>query len=149
MAFYSVHRREGAPPEEAIFVREGFSLGAFVLTVLWALWHRMWLTAAILLAISGAIALAGNLFHISDGIIALAGFVVNLIFGFEARDLQNRSLIARGYDSAGHSHGRNLAEAEIRYFHTNVERHPSSNVAVPKRAWFPAEADTLGIFGNV
>ncbi|HUR43668.1 MAG TPA: DUF2628 domain-containing protein [Aestuariivirga sp.] len=148
MAFYSVHKREAAPAEHAIFVREGFSFGAFVLTVLWALWHRMWLTAGVLLAISGAIALAGNLLHMNEGIVALAGFAVNLIFGFEARDLQIRSLIARGYSQVGYSHGKNLDEAEIRYFHNNSERHPSP-LAAPRRVPFPAEPDTLGIFGNV
>ena len=36
----------------AIFVPEGFSKGAFLLPVLWALWHRMWL-AAIFIPIGG------------------------------------------------------------------------------------------------
>jgi hypothetical protein len=149
MAFYSVHRREAAPAEQAIFVREGFCFGAFVLTVLWALWHRMWLAAGVLLTVLGAIALAGNLLHFGDGVIALAGFAVNLIFGFEARDLQIRSLIARGYGQVGYSHGKNLDEAEIRYFHKQSERHLLTAPVAPQRVSFPTEPDTLGIFGNV
>ena len=42
MAIYSVHNRDGASDEQAIFVAEGFSTGALVFTVLWAAWHRMW-----------------------------------------------------------------------------------------------------------
>ncbi len=148
MAFYSVHKRDGAPAEEAIFVPEGFSKGAFLLTVLWALWHRMWLAAAVLLAVTGAIAVAGNLLSLSEGAVAIAGLAVNVIFGFEARDLQIRSLIAQGYRQVGFSHGKNLEEAEIRYFHNRSRPQPHSAPSVISRP-YPGEPDTLGIFGNV
>ncbi len=148
MAFYSVHKRDGAPAEEVIFVPEGFSFGAFVFTMLWALWHRMWLTAAVLLAISGAIAIAGSLLAVNESVMAIVGFTVNLIFGFEARDLQIRSLVARGYDRAGFSHGKNLYEAEIRYFYNSSLPQPQSAPPVKGRPYM-GEPDTLGIFGNV
>ena len=149
MAFYSVHSREGYPAEQALFVREGFSFAAFLFTVVWALWHRMWLAAGILLALSGALALAGNLFGIGDGVIVIAGFAVNLIFGLEARNLQIRSLIERGYRQVGYSHGKNLDEAEIRYFHTNSRPQPQPGTVALKTRPFSGEPDTLGIFGNV
>ncbi len=148
MAFYSVHKRDGAPAEAAIFVPEGFSFGAFVFGVLWALWHRMWMAAAVLLAISGAIAIAGNLLALNESVIAIVGFTVNLIFGFEARDLQIRSLISRGYDHIGVSHGKNIDEAEIRYFHNSSQPQPQSAPPVKARP-YAGEPDTLGIFGNV
>lgn len=149
MAFYSVHNREGAPAEQAVFVSEGFSKGAFLFTVAWALWHRMWLAAAILLAVSGAITLAGNLLGIGDGVIVLAGLAVNLLFGFEARDLQVRSLIGRGYGQIGFSHGSNLEEAELRYFHKTGGQHPQPAPVAVKPISYPGAPDTLGIFGNV
>jgi len=150
MAFYSVHKRDGAAAEQVIFVREGFSKGAFLLTVLWSLWHRMWLAAAILLAVSGAIALAGNLLGMNGNVTAVTGLAVNLIFGFEARDLQIRALIARGYAQIGLSHGNSLDEAEIRYFHGNGQQHtpPAPRLTV-KPMSNPGAPDTLGIFGNV
>lgn len=147
MAFYSVHNREGAAAERAIFVPEGFSASAFILAVPWALWHRLWLPAGFLLAVSGAVALAGTLLGLGEGIIVLANFVISLIFGFEARDLQIRSLIGRGYAQAGYSHGKNLYEAEIRYFY-NRPGTPSSRVPI-KPLSYPGAPDTLGIFGNV
>ena len=149
MAFYSVHNREGASAEQAIFVREGFSTGAFLFTVAWALWHRMWLAAGILLAVSGAIALAGNLLGIGDGVIVPAGLAVNLLFGFEARDLQVRSLIGRGHGQIGFSHGNNLEEAELRYFHKNGGHRPPLSPVAVKPMSYPGAPDTLGIFGNV
>jgi hypothetical protein len=149
MAFYSIHNREGAPAEQAIFVREGFSKGAFLFTVPWALWHRMWLAAGVLLAVSGAIALAGNLLAIGDGAILLAGLAVNLIFGFEAHDLQIRSVIGRGYGQIGYSHGSNLEEAELRYFHRNGGHRPPRDPVSVKPLSYSGAPDTLGIFGNV
>ena len=148
MTSYSVHKRAGDPAEEAIFVPEGFSFGAFVFTMLWALWHRMWLAAAVLLAISGAIAIAGNLFALNESVMAIMGFSVNLIFGFEARDLQIRALISRGYDHIGFSQGRNIDEAEIRYFYNSSRPQPQSAPPVKARPYM-GEPDTLGIFGNV
>ncbi|MBC8038043.1 MAG: DUF2628 domain-containing protein [Rhizobiales bacterium] len=149
MAFYSVHKREDAPAEQAVFVREGFSTSAFLFTVLWALWHRMWLAAGVLLAVSGAITLAGNLLGAGEGVSLLASFVVNLIFGLEARDLQIRTLIGRGYAQVGFSHGRNLDEAEIRYFH-RIGGYRTVPEPLPTRPVpYAAQPDTLGIFGNV
>ena len=148
MTSYSVHKRDGAPAGEEIFIPECFSFGALVFTVLWALWHRMWLAAAVLLAISAAIAIAGNLFALNETVMAIAGFTVNLIFGLEARELQIRSLIARGYTHIGFSHGKNLDEAEVRYFYNSSRPQAQSAPALWARP-YAGEPDTLGIFGNV
>ena len=39
-------------------MRDGFSWAAFVLTFLWALWNRMWIVAAVILAVMAAVAVA-------------------------------------------------------------------------------------------
>jgi hypothetical protein len=149
MALYSVHNRRGASPDEAIFVPEGFSTGALVFTVLWALWHRMWLVAAVLLAVMVAIALAGNYFGLGEWVTALASFVVSLLFGFEARDLQRRSLIAAGYSQIGFSHGRDLDDAEIRYYHTRATPPAPTTQVMAQPVPRLQAPDTLGIFGNL
>ena len=149
MAIYSVHNRDGASDEQAIFVAEGFSTGALVFTVLWAAWHRMWLAAGVLLAVTGATALAGSYFGISEGMTAVASFAVSLVFGFEARELYARSLVARGMAQVGLSHGRNLEEAELRYYHRAQAGGAPSMMATPKLPLPIHAPDTLGIFGNV
>lgn len=150
MAVFSVHNRPGAGPEEAIFVREGFSTAAFLFTVLWALWHRLWLVAAILLAIMAALAVAGPYLGLSEFLMGLVSLAVNLVFGFEARDLQARALVAAGYSEIGLSHGGNLDEAELRFFHRLNSGPAVSTVPIveiaPPRPYVP---DTLGLFGNV
>lgn len=149
MAIYSVHNRDGASDEQAVFVAESFSAGALVFTVLWAAWHRMWLAASVLLAVTGGTALAGNYFGISESMTALVSFAVSLIFGFEARELYARSLVARGMAQVGLSHGRNLEEAELRYYHRARAGGAPSMMATPKLPQPIHAPDTLGIFGNV
>jgi Protein of unknown function (DUF2628) len=150
MASYTVHNRPGAGPEDAIFVAEGFSIAAFIFAIFWALWHRMWVVAAILLAIAAAISVGGSYFGLGNFLTATASFAVSLIFGFEAGHLRARSLAAAGYNEIGLSHGRNLDEAEMR-FYGGMEAKPTpplSRTAVqPLRN--PVTPDTLSIFGNV
>ena len=38
-------------PERFVFVRDGFYFWAFVFSVLWMLWHRMWLILLIYVAV--------------------------------------------------------------------------------------------------
>jgi hypothetical protein len=146
MAIYTVHKRPGDPSEKAVFVADGFSFGAFVLTVVWALWKRMWLVAALLLLIEGGIALAARHFGIPDVATALANFAVALIFGFEAHDLWRRSLIASGKSEVGISAGERQEEAELRYF-AGLPPAALSAPAVPPKARGTTH-DTLGLFGD-
>ena len=50
---YTVHLRQPARDAERdlVIVREGFSWGAFLVSVLWALWNRLWLVAIVLMAL--------------------------------------------------------------------------------------------------
>src|SRR4051812_7761133 len=48
MSIYTVHEppstQQSAPdPERLVFVRDGFSFWAFLLTPAWMLWHGLWL----------------------------------------------------------------------------------------------------------
>lgn len=146
MAIYTVHRRPGDPPDKAVFVPDGFSFGAFVFTVFWALWKRMWLVAALLLLVEGCLALAARYFGLPGTATSLVGFAVALIFGFEARDLWRRSLVASGKPEVGISAGERLEEAELRYF-AGLPSISTPAPAVPLKTQ-AAMHDTLGLFGN-
>jgi hypothetical protein len=149
MTIYSVHNREGAPFDQAVLVPEAFSWNAFVFTVFWALWHRLWVIAAVLLALAAVINLGARLLGIGDVMTGLATLAVNFVFGFEAQGLRARALAHAGYRLIGMSHGRNEDDAAFRY----LEEHPiAAPLAVrPDTARFPGQRvapDTLGIFGN-
>jgi hypothetical protein len=147
MAVYSVHNRPGDSPDKAVFVPEGFSLGAAVFGVLWALWHRMWLAAAILFFIPVAIAAAAHALGQGETLATFTGLAVNLIFGFEARALWARSLAFRGLEDVGLVKAGNLDEAELRYFSEEGVLRPQTTEPdrVPPRRF---DHDTLGLFGN-
>ena len=115
---YTVHVRawSAAADREAVFLREGFSWGAFFFSVVWALWHRLWFWALIVLGISAVLTLAGDFIGIdpvTDSAVALA---FALLIGWHANDWRRRALEKRGYVTAGVVAAPNLVEAERRFF---------------------------------
>lgn len=117
MRTYSVHMKAaGASVDgDGVMVREGFSWPAFVVSVLWALWHGMWLTA-IGLAVAGA-AIGGLVAFFGADALAqtVVGIGYGLAVGLAAPDLRRRSLARRGYVERGVVVGRDRATAEYRF----------------------------------
>jgi Protein of unknown function (DUF2628) len=120
---YTVHVRAWAASDDrdAVFIREGFSWGAFFFSVIWALVHRMWLAAVVMLAASVALDIATDLLDLD--IVTETAFAVALalIFGWEANDWRRRALERRGFVTAGIVAGRNRLEAEQRFFSRTAE----------------------------
>jgi hypothetical protein len=149
MAIYTVHSK-GKPAEDAIFIRDGFSIAAFLFTVLWALWNRMWIVAIFILVVLGAITVLGEALSINESIVSLASLLASLIFGHEARDLQRWSLERRGYQAVGVVAGEDLEEAELRFFAfqppmISTETLPPLPVFIPKASGQP---EPLGLFNR-
>lgn len=143
MAIYTVLEAPNRDPRRTRFVPEGFSAWAFVFTVFWALWHRMWVVAAILFAFWVAMSLAVTQGGLNPLVAAAIEFGVALIFGFEARRLQVMSSLRSGHVEAGEVSGSTLAAAELAYFAargTGVSRGPRT---LPR-----ASEDHLGLFGT-
>jgi len=147
MAIYSVHSRPGAPAEDAIFVKEGFAWAAFVFTLLWALWHRMWIVAAIAFSATAAIAAAASWLAQGDLAVNLASLAVGLILGFEGNDLRRWSLARRGYREIAMAAGRDLDEAELRFFAAQAPGRISDASHAPPKLRTGGH-DPLGLFGT-
>ena len=115
---YSVHLRawSASPDRDAVFVREGFAWGAFVFSIAWALWHRLWLVAILVAGAIAVLALTEDLLEINPLLAEAASFGLSLWIGFEANDWRRAGLRRRGYADAGIVTGTNLAEAEHRFF---------------------------------
>ena len=127
MRIYTAHRRDAglyAEPE-TVLVKEGFSWPAFFFTALWALWHRMWLTALLILAAEIALGIFGDRLNLSSG----AEFAVSLGFllfvGFGANDWRRRSLRRRGFDEGTPVAAASLDAAEFRFFAAEREAGPA------------------------
>lgn len=145
MATFTVLESPDGDVEKVAFVREGFCWQAVLFTVLWALWQRLWLVAALLFALSTAVSVAANLDLLGAGFAALLQFGISLLFGFEARNLQVISLERAGYRRSGLIVASHQDAAELAYF---AERAPTLGIQGAART-NAAHADMLGIFGHV
>jgi hypothetical protein len=120
--FYTVHTRRGPwsdsdlGGQETVFVKEGFSWGAFLFSVVWALWHRMWLGALVILAGSVALTLASDLLGMPPALDAALGLAWSMLIGFEAQDWRRRSLAWRNYVEVAVVSGASIVDAERRFF---------------------------------
>ncbi len=100
---YSIHL---PPPysgkgEEPEALREGFCVPALLLTVLWALAHRLWLRAALLVGIAAVLAVTGFLLglDLAGQAIVTLGFMIWV--GTEGNDWQRHALARRGWRDDG------------------------------------------------
>ncbi|WP_421693003.1 DUF2628 domain-containing protein [Aestuariivirga sp.] len=145
MTIFSVLEAPGGKPEDAVFVPEGFSWGAFLFSVLWALWQRMWVVSLLLFAVLALLVVAVNLHWLESGAAALCQFGVALLFGFEARSLQVQSLERAGFRLATFVQASTRQAAELTHF---FSRASTVHAVIPTR-YQAAHNDTLGLFGNV
>ena len=114
---YTVHTNawSAAPDGDAVLIKEGFSLPAFLFGPLWALWHGMWRTAIVLLALSLAVSGAALVAGLADGAELVLSLGLQAAIGLWANDwrryvLARRDVLERGVISA-----RRLRDAEQRY----------------------------------
>lgn len=145
MTIYTVLEPPDGKPDRVAFIPEGFAWGGFVFTFVWALWHRLWVVAALLFAVFAGLSIAVSLEVLGPGLGSLLQFGVSLLFGFEARQLQLASLERAGFRRAGLIHASRLEAAELAFF---AGRAVPSPAPVPTR-YRTGPEDTLGIFGNV
>jgi hypothetical protein len=84
------------PLEKAVLVRDGFSWGAFVFTVLWFFAHRLWLAGlgvlVLLVAFNAGLAALG----LRPGAAFAADLLVSVLIGLEANTLRRWTLQRRG-----------------------------------------------------
>lgn len=117
MRVYTVHvpPAPSAGAGEAILIKEGFCWPAFFFTVLWALFHRLWLVAAGLLVIAAVLNGLGAVVGLDPvGQLALALGYQTLV-GYAANDLRRRSAERAGYVETAVVAGADQLAAEQRY----------------------------------
>ena len=116
MALYTVYMRGDGldAARHAVFVREGFSKGAFVFGVLWLLRHRLWLAAVGWLVAAVAITAATSL------LTASAGFglflLLAILTGLEAPTWRRRALARAGFATRDVVAAEDRDAAECRFF---------------------------------
>ncbi len=114
---YTVHINPSLPSpyEEAKFVEEGFNWKAFIFSGLWALYHKLWLPALLMFAVSfGIIVLAPDM--TAPQSVVCIQLAWHLIIGYMGNDWLRKGLRKRGFVTADIVTGDSLLRAEQRFF---------------------------------
>jgi hypothetical protein len=102
--------------ERVVFLRERFSVFAFVFTPFWLLRHRLWLGFLIWLVLFAAITFVGSKLGFGPYAALAAMYFPSLLFGLEAANLRSRKLVRNGLRDAGVVIAEDLETAERRFF---------------------------------
>ena len=111
--------RDGTASEHAdrfIFLREKFSLGAFLFGPLWLIWRRMWVVLIIYLVVVGVIEYGLRVVGIGELVIALVFGFIQLLIGLEATTLLRWTRVRRGWRDCDVVIADDLEMAERRFF---------------------------------
>ncbi|MCJ2124859.1 DUF2628 domain-containing protein [Methylobacterium sp. J-077] len=139
MRSYTLHLPKDARPGEsigldrAVLVPDGFTWSAFAFSVLWFLYHRLWIAALIVLAGLLALAGVGHLLGLPPGIAAIVTLLASWLIGLEASSLRRWTLARRGWPTRDAVIAATPEEAEARA----IGRWLDATAAAP-RAPFPA-----------
>jgi hypothetical protein len=137
MSIYTVHEpplraAETMPdPDRFAFVRDGFSVWAFLFAILWMLWHRLWLVllayVVVVVGIESALRYAG----FSGLVLAIVAVFISLLVGIESGTLRRFALARRGWKNVGVVSGGDLEEAERRFFAAWTRETPMKRPDAP------------------
>ena len=130
MSVYTVHQAPtradtASAAERFVFVRDSFSWWAFLLAPLWMLRHRLWLVLLGYVVVTGAIEFALVRLGASRTAIVIVGLLISLLVGLEASTLRRRALRRRGWSNVAIVSGKDLEEAERRFFDAWLRDAPS------------------------
>jgi hypothetical protein len=115
-----------------VFVRDGFSWWAFLLTPLWMLRHRLWLVLTVYVLVLAGIDAALHVLGASTFSIVVVSALVSLFVGLEAGTLRRFTLSSRGWRNVGIVSGHDAEEAERRFFDAWVRRTAAQRSAPPE-----------------
>jgi hypothetical protein len=115
VASYVIFEPPGpSQPERALFVRDGFHWLAFLLSVFWFLWYRLWIEAGLVFAAMVGLSALERIDGLQGAVLA-ASFLLALGLGFEASALRMAALRRRGWREWGVVEANDGDEAAIRY----------------------------------
>jgi hypothetical protein len=128
--FYSVHAEPWHPAttpkgaDRTVMVKEGFSWPAFLITLPWLLWQRMWIVLVFYLAVVLGLGALSEFGQLSERVTTILSFLIALILGFEGNSLLRWTLRRRGFEEIGEVAADTAQAAEMRFFE-NQGRRPA------------------------
>jgi hypothetical protein len=118
--------------DRVAFVRDGFSWAAFLIPLVWLLWHRMWLVLVLWIAVVVLVQWGASLLGAPAPLIAAVATA--LLMGFEASSLRRWTLERRRFRFAGVVAGADRSDCERRFFAGWASGSPVASAAAPKSA---------------
>ena len=94
---YTVHLLYNASDDGLILIKEGFCWVCFLVTVPWALFHRMWLEATIFACLQIALVMFCQITMMTLTAQVIALFFLALVFGYLADETRRNFLARQGY----------------------------------------------------
>lgn len=143
LRLYTVH----LPPPSAddntpVLIKEGFAWGACIFGVLWALWHKLWIEAAALLALFLALGVISDFVDLTDPVETAIMLAIAVLIGFGGNDWRRESFRRRGYRDAGVVSGPDQENALRRFLDLRTADEQKAPPAAPvyqdPAALFPA-----------
>jgi Protein of unknown function (DUF2628) len=140
MSVYTVHQppldsgAAASEPSRFVFVRDGFSWWAFLLTPFWMLRHRLWLALALYLLMLAALDTGLRALGASVFTLILTGLLISLVAGLEAGTLRRFKLTCRHWRNIGVVTGDDVEDAERRFFDAWIRQAPARRPASPPSA---------------
>ncbi len=134
-----------AAADRFVFVRDKFSLWAFVFAPFWMIWRGLWLVLLLYLVAMAALQAVLWAVDAPAGARVAVGFLVALLIGFEASTLRRWTLSRRGWINHGAVVADDEESAERRFFDVWVARQarPAAAAAPPSAAPTPSAAAPL------
>ncbi len=136
--------------DEFIFLRDRFSLAAFVFGPLWMIWRRLWLVLIIYLVALGTVEFGLRRFGISLPTQLGVHLLISLLLGLEAANLRRWILIRRGWRDRGIVVADDLESAEHRFFDAKLAAKSAAKATAPQTtSYSPVTGggrDILGLF---
>ena len=129
MTVYTVHEPPDPPAdrldraESHVFVKDGFTWAAAVLTPFWLLANRMWLVLAGYL-VAAAVTQVGLRWIAGEEIATLLMLALHVLIGLEADTLKRWTLDRNGWRMIGSVVGRGASDCERRFLEAWLPGQP-------------------------
>lgn len=156
MPAYTVHEpppRDSDDPAQAAdrfeFVRDKFSMWAFLFAPLWMVWRRLWLVLLLYVVLTAALQAGLWAIGAPAAIKFTVGVLVALLIGFEASTLRRWTLARRGWINHGVVVADDEESAERRFFDawTASGMHPAAAPVGAMPAAYRSSAEPPAVIG--
>ncbi len=118
--------------ESAVFIRDGFYFFGFISPVVWMIWHRLWVLAAVTFVVTIILSMVGEWAGIIAGV-PLLSLLISFYIGIEGGVLRVSALRCAGWRQWGVIEANTIDDAEIRYLdalNDVASEHQPSAVAI-------------------